>query len=622
MATLTSVTDRTTGKKTNVRSEMLISDDLALPVDAVTQVIGFLGRRGSGKTYAATKLAELMLDAHAQIVVLDPVGVWYGLRLGDGYDIPVLGGLHGDVPLEPSSGALVADLIVDRGISAILDVSQMIPADLARFALGFGDRFFQRKKAAPSAVSIIMEECQEFVPENPQRGGLEPKVLHAFQRIVKLGRNFGIGCCLISQRPQEISKKVMNQTELLFAFQTSGPQERTAIKRWIDDKGLDEDIKSILPKLEIGQTRAWSPQWLKISKTIRIAPKRSLDASSTPKVGVRAEAVKTLTPIDLEALRDAMAETVERSKQDDPKYLRACIAEMAKRIADLEAAKPNPTIKTVRVEIPVLTQEHHNAIVELSEACFKVADLAGWKGPLAEIRERIAVLSPPHFTPLTVEHRLDASPVQTLEQKSGLVRSPKRMFEQSAAARFGNQPESRESRLVGGERIKHARAIREANGATPRNSGEVTLKKGQEAVMTVIAQYPAGVSRRQISIITRHAASTRNRLIYELKSLGCVGEQGDLIVPTETGIAALGNFEPLPTGAALRAHWYRELPEGNRRVLEVVCKSYPKAVSRDAISDATGHATSTRNRLIYELAARQLVETEGSMIRASRELFD
>ena len=43
--------------------QLRIAADLSLPVDAVTQKFAFLGRTGSGKTYAATKLAELMLEA-------------------------------------------------------------------------------------------------------------------------------------------------------------------------------------------------------------------------------------------------------------------------------------------------------------------------------------------------------------------------------------------------------------------------------------------------------------------------------------------------------------------------------------------------------------------------------
>jgi len=55
------------------------SPDLQLPLDAVTQTFAFLARRGAGKTYGAGKLAEGMLGAGAQVVVLDPIGNWYGL---------------------------------------------------------------------------------------------------------------------------------------------------------------------------------------------------------------------------------------------------------------------------------------------------------------------------------------------------------------------------------------------------------------------------------------------------------------------------------------------------------------------------------------------------------------
>lgn len=87
---------------------------LSLPVEAVTQTFGFVGKRGSGKTYGALKLAELFLGADAQVVAIDPVGKWWSLRLGadgkKGFDIPVLGGHRGDLPLEPAAGALIADL--------------------------------------------------------------------------------------------------------------------------------------------------------------------------------------------------------------------------------------------------------------------------------------------------------------------------------------------------------------------------------------------------------------------------------------------------------------------------------------------------------------------------------
>ena len=44
---------------------------------------------------------------------------------------------------------------------------------------------------------------------------------------------------------------------------------------------------------------------------------------------------------------------------------------------------------------------------------------------------------------------------------------------------------------------------------------------------------------------------------------------------------------PSPTGEALREHWIRELPEGERRILAVLLETYPKALEREVISEHT-----------------------------------
>ena len=90
-----------------------------LPANAATSTFAFLGTRGSGKTFLAGVLAEEFLGAGVQVVIVDLVGTWYALRLDKtgkkrGIDIPVFGGIHGDVPLEPIAGELVAQLIVER----------------------------------------------------------------------------------------------------------------------------------------------------------------------------------------------------------------------------------------------------------------------------------------------------------------------------------------------------------------------------------------------------------------------------------------------------------------------------------------------------------------------------
>lgn len=355
-----------------------IATDLSLPLRAVTEALGFLGRRGSGKTYAAQKLAEEFHRVGAQFVVLDVVGNWYALRLASdgvspGIPIPVFGGLHGDVPLEPTAGKLIADLIVDRGISAVIDLSQFeSDAAKARFAADFGDRFYFRKKSAPSAVHVFLEESQEIIPQNPQ--GDETRMLHVWARMAKLGRNYGIGISMLSQRPQEVNKKVLNLTELLFCFQLTGPQERKTVDGWIRDKGIDEDIGAELPKLKRGQPHAWSPSWLEISRVVSIADKWTFDASATPEVGARAVESKPLTPIDLGKLREDMAATIEKAKADDPKLLKARVAELERELRAAPISTPAIDAETIRrAEVEAYRKGRSEAERELERALSKTA---------------------------------------------------------------------------------------------------------------------------------------------------------------------------------------------------------------------------------------------------------
>ncbi len=320
-----------------------------LPRDAVTQKLAFLGRTGTGKSYAAMKLAEEMYRSGAQIVCLDVVGVWWGLRLAKdgsspGLNIPVFGGLRGDIPLVPTAGAVIADLIVDRRMSVVLDLSQFeTDATKAKFAQDFGDRFFRRMKAAPSPVHLFLEECQEIVPQNPAPRGGENMMLHYWTRMLKLGRNFGIGASLISQRPQEVNKKALNMSECLFAFQMTGQHERKAVRDWLGSKGAEgDDIQKLLRTLEVGEAHVSSPQWLLFEGIVKVGERRTYDSSSTPSFEQtdRAEAGE-LAPIDLEQLQAAMETTIAEAEANDPAILHRRIRELEAEIQSAPAAGPS-----------------------------------------------------------------------------------------------------------------------------------------------------------------------------------------------------------------------------------------------------------------------------------------
>ena len=193
-------------------------------------------------------IVEGLLRADVPVVVLDYVGIWPSLRLcADGktpseYAIPILGGPHGDVALTALAGTVVAEGLAERHSSAVLDVSGFSKGDRCRFAADFAEVFFRAKKRHPGPVQLVLEEAQRFIPQKLFHG-LE-RMLGAFQEVAEVGRNYGIGLDLISQRPQKIDKDVLNLADTLFAYRTIGVLERKAVAEWVQEKGAEGDRAS------------------------------------------------------------------------------------------------------------------------------------------------------------------------------------------------------------------------------------------------------------------------------------------------------------------------------------------------------------------------------------------
>lgn len=313
-----------------------IAEDLELPANAATQTFAFIARRGAGKTYNAGVLVESLLMGQAQVVVVDCVGVWWGLRAasdgkGPGIPVAIFGGDHGDIPLEPTAGAIVAELVAVKRLRVVLDISEFTDADQRRFVTDFARALFHLKKKNRSPLHLVLEEAQEFLPQMVD--GAVAAMVGALLRLWKIGRNFGIGGTLITQRPQALHKGALNLTEVLCTGQLTGPQERKTIAGWVNDQGMDAAALAELPRLPIGTFYVWSPQWLGRFLKTRFLKKRTFDASATPDAGDERHAL-ALSPLDLDAVRTAMAATIEDAKANDPKALREEIARLRGEIAN------------------------------------------------------------------------------------------------------------------------------------------------------------------------------------------------------------------------------------------------------------------------------------------------
>lgn len=176
-----------------------ISPDLTLPIDAVTETFAILAKRRAGKSNAAVVMAEEMFDNNLPWVAVDPKGDWWGIRAAGssspGLSVVVFGGRQGDVPLEPGSGRLVADLIAKQHLTCVLDVSVMSRTDQRRFLTDFADQLYQENT---EPLHVFAEEADRYIPQMVRSA--DASMVGAWEQLVKLGGFRGIGVTLVTQR--------------------------------------------------------------------------------------------------------------------------------------------------------------------------------------------------------------------------------------------------------------------------------------------------------------------------------------------------------------------------------------------------------------------------------------
>lgn len=314
--------------------KLRVSDDLVLGADFVTSTQAILAQKGKGKSYAAAVEAEELLAAGQLVVIIDPTDAHFGLRSSPdgrsaGYPIAVFGGDHGDVPLEPGGGAVLAEAIVRERFSAIVCTETMTKGEELRFVGDFLKTLYRKNR---EAMHLFIDEADIFIPQQPFGG--EMKTCGAADDIVRRGRKKGIGCTLITQRASVLNKNVLSQADMLVALGCSHPLDLDAIVKWVRtnaDADLAKEMLQALPSLPRGVAWAWNPSQ-QLFKKITIRLRRTFDSGATPKAGEKKREPKVLAAVDLKRLGQAMAETVQRQKDNDPKELKKQVADLRREL--------------------------------------------------------------------------------------------------------------------------------------------------------------------------------------------------------------------------------------------------------------------------------------------------
>lgn len=571
-----------------------------LPDSIVTATMAILAKKGAGKTYTAGVIEEEFAQHHIPFVVLDPIGVHYGLRStadgkAAGYPVVVFGGLHADVPLHQKMGTDLAKTIATENISAIIDLSELSKTAWREFVRDFCRALFTHNR---TPRHVFIEEATEFVPQRQMTPGMQ-ETYEAVERMVRLGRNRGIGVTLIAQRSAQVAKDCLSQIDVLIAMRHTGKHDRDAIidaiKDDLDDQQLARDLPAFrqgVTSLDDGEAWVWWPK-NGIFEQIKVRQRVTFHGGATPVMGKKQAQPVMATP-DLDKLRDRFKAIIEQREADDPKKLRNIIAMKDKLIVSLQRSNEEAR--------RVVACDHLDDMATMSRTIERQHDLLVKVG--GEIAEDLGHIG-------TGQERLRLL-LTTLEQWSSgeQVETFKRAVK---------------SATILPKPVPPPPALQRGDGTI----AIVDLSGSQQRLLDAILAFEvlglAEVPRPVVAAHARvrHTTGTFKNNISRLSVSGLIDKRGQNLVLTDAG-RALANVPTVPlTLDAFHEAWRSLLTGPQAAMLDQIIAAYPAGIEREEIAASLDvkATTGTFKNNVSKLNVLGLIAKEGSALTATALLF-
>jgi hypothetical protein len=131
---------------------------------------------------------------------------------------------------------------------SIISLKGVDPFVSETFVAGLLNNLFEaRKKDEIPPFLLVLEECHNFCPE---RSLGEKKASKVIRTIAGEGRKFGLGLCLISQRPAKVDKNVVSQCTTQILLKMTNPNDLKSVIQ--SSEGISSDSEEEIQKLNIG----------------------------------------------------------------------------------------------------------------------------------------------------------------------------------------------------------------------------------------------------------------------------------------------------------------------------------------------------------------------------------
>jgi uncharacterized protein len=527
---------------------------------------------GGGKSYALRRILE-QTAGHVQQVILDIEGEFPTLR--ERFDYVICAPRDADAIANVQTATILARRLRETRVSAIIDMYELKMHERKRFVRLFLEEFVESPKSMWHPCLVVVDEAHHFCPEKD-----EAESLSAVNDLITRGRKRGLCGLLATQRLSKLNKdsaaELHNKLVGLAVLDTD-------VKRAADDLGMTpKEATPLLRNLEPGDFYCFGPALtrtvtkIKVGSVVTTHPEAGAGASIAPPPP--SEKIKALLAKLTDLPKEAEHEL--RTLADHKKE----IAQLRRELTLSKQQQPkSPKVEIKTIEKPIVGMKAIAGIkecaTEMRKAMNKIKQVHdAWAGNLNLTNQRIDELC------------------RTLEK-------------------VGNAPISPTL-----PKPVIARATVAARTDAP---GVGTLGKCERAILTVLATH-GPCQRGRLALLAGYSWSgSFSNSLGALRTAGyIVGGNTETMQITDTGIEALGHYDPLPTGQALRDYWLNRFGKCERAILQSLF-NHPEGLDKDQLCSLSGYSWSGSfsNSLGSLRTAGVIVGSNSSVMRASEDLL-
>lgn len=273
-------------------------DARTLPTIEILTGRGFVtGKSGSGKSNSVSVIAEELLSAGYNMLIVDTEGEYFGLK--EQYEILHVG--HGsdcDVQIDIDRADKIAEIALHHNVPVILNVSDFLDQDEAKAVIAsVVERLFILEGDVQKPFLLIVEEMQEYLSQTGGKDDLAKLLL----RVAKRGRKRGLGLCGISQRPSAVDKDFITQCDWMVWHRLTWENDVEIVR-----KIMGTEIASDIPELGDGEAYLLT-DWDDDVSRVQFRRKKTFDAGATP----------GLTEYERPSLKSIGDELIRQLESDD-----------------------------------------------------------------------------------------------------------------------------------------------------------------------------------------------------------------------------------------------------------------------------------------------------------------